>query len=99
MTTLDRLRSRMPPALQSELDFELDLFVSRLELLETRSALAETGDSTAGPPGDPARSRPAGTIDAARIRGDLYDFLKDDLVYFLQKIHSGHYERPAGFPT
>lgn len=83
LETLDRLRSRPAPGLQGELDFELNLFLSRLELLETRFLPEKSEDR----------------IDLPRIRGQLYAFLKEDLVYFLHKIHSGNYHPPAGFPT
>ncbi|MCR9142780.1 MAG: serine/threonine-protein phosphatase [bacterium] len=97
METLDRLRSGVPEALQGELDFELDLFVSRLELLEAKSR--ETQASADQPPPTAPRFRPTrSSSDTARIRSDLYVFLRDDLVYFLQKIQSGNFDRPAGFP-
>lgn len=102
MATLDRLRARVDASLQTELDFELDLFVSRLELLESKSKQASNPASGFEAAADPATAPPVasypGNTDYARIRSDLYAFLKDDLVFFLQKIHSGAYVRPAGFP-
>ena len=84
--TIQQLRDRLPPALQPELDFELELFSSRLELLDARS--------------DPKLSEHdyQPQIDYPRIRRELHAFLKEDLVFFLRKILAGEYEPPPGFP-
>ncbi|MBE7437185.1 MAG: serine/threonine-protein phosphatase [Spirochaetales bacterium] len=59
----------IPPPLHNELQFEIDMFQSRLELLALRSRS----------PG----SFPE--VDRQRICENVYEFLRDDLIYFLQK--------------
>ncbi|MCB1321879.1 MAG: hypothetical protein KDK34_16605, partial [Leptospiraceae bacterium] len=70
---------RIPADLREELDFEMSMFIARMELLEAR---ALGGDD---------RSR----IDYPRVRAEIFEFLKDDLVDFLLKCLSG---QAAGFP-
>ena len=72
----DRVRrvvAGIPDSLRDELTFEMEMFVSRLELLESRGWSADF----------------RATIEYDRIRSDLYDFLREDLVDFLQKVLVG----------
>ena len=65
----DEILERISPRLEDSLRFEKEMFHSRLELLALRSQDPELEVRT----------------DARAVRRNLHEFLKDDLVYFLQK--------------
>lgn len=70
---LDRISQcidKIQPDSQQDVQFEIDMFLARLELIETKSL----------------QSNDLSNINRAMIRAQMYEFLKDDLVDFLHKI-------------
>ncbi|MCC6275906.1 MAG: serine/threonine-protein phosphatase [Leptospiraceae bacterium] len=59
--------------MNADLDFEVEMFLSKLSLLEAKSEVVHLEQ----------------TINKKRTRENLYEFLKDDLIFFLQKVLSG----------
>ncbi|MBI3395255.1 MAG: SpoIIE family protein phosphatase [Spirochaetia bacterium] len=70
---LPRLQSALdavPARFREDLDFEVDLFLAKLELLAAKARDPDFSQNT----------------DKKRIKENLFEFLRDDLIYLLQKI-------------
>ncbi len=65
-----RVIESLPGSMNKDLRFEVDQFLAKLELLSQKSKSPDFLDS----------------IDRKAIRENLFEFLKDDTVYFLQKL-------------
>lgn len=99
METSDMIAARieaglrdLPEDLAGELRGMVELFQSRLDLLEQEALRRSERD------GPPDYFAPGAGERRARVRSALHTILKEDLVYFLLKVLAGRYEPPAGMP-
>ncbi len=67
---IQRAIDAIPPRMGGQIRFEVEQFLARLELLAQKGRTAAFGEN----------------IDRSRLRGNMFEFLRDDLIYFLQKM-------------